>query len=1228
MFSTIRSRAPRLIAVAGAMAAVCLVAAPCPAQMVAAQKIPNFAETFGVVLGQRSYPYTVQYLESSAPGNVLWPGDKPTFTFQLVNNQAAPIQVKGKVDVVAYGTRGRPGDIWKPDMFKIGDCGSAAVDVNLPAKGFATATVSPKVPETFGAYGLVVDLGPAGRQFVTSCIRTFAAQPERKQYPSFCLDRLPVDVLRRLGVQAIRYGIAYTPTTHKDYARKMEELDAELKALQGANVAVLLMIGAGSASQPLGRPRPHLDNQAVMLETKTDMAWLPENDDDFQQWVARLASTYGWPKGPVNCFSLWNEPWEGLSISGWGADLPRYRELYTRMALGVEQARKDAKVEVLLGGCDSSTNTWDKLFSDGTDTMLKWLDVCTIHYQGMASPCLNPMWVNRKHPNGRVRVWDTESWVANTDDRVAAVVAANRSAGYDRAMGVFHGNICQEDRGQKMVEGGKPEKMTAICTWPVAAAVGATVHFIGERPFRELLFKNGLPWVMVFDGPPGREGKPQADDGTVVVVGDLGEEFGADNMLFRTARGLAEVAHKADLRKQLAALPADAPVKDREALAAALARYEVLSGATLTLPDGSGLLKAPRYFLYDFYGNRVAAKGGKITIPLDGRGFFLRTDGSAGSFAELVTAVAAARVEGIEPLETIAHDLTARIEERPTLRLTLTNVLNRPVSGTLRATLGGLKLEPAAQALQFKPHETREVELKVADGKSAASNTYALALEFDAGADGKAVHEEDLHVNLIAKRTITVDGNLDDWKDVLPQTVAAAGTAGPSLTEAAWFPFMKFDESVKKGVATAYLAYDKDFFYFAAKVADDTPDDGTVRFETRNDDEFFYPEVSYQVDRDKTFQMQEAGWSDPETAPFAPLKPDGDGKERCQRVWQATARAFAIDLSLPKDRPTQVALYFVDWDNSARRNVRVEVLDAATGKVLDKCDARKFARGTYAVFQMAGQVRVVLSSNSFLRAATSGFFFDPAEGQVKAGKPLAKFIKFDESTEGNWKGVYGKDGYHVIGAPARYPAYVQVQVPDTFERTELKWPEGVRRYSYRQWPEIPAGHHPRHDSVQVAFNVLPLGEDGMLSHPPGTMPRYTHYKCTDYEYLLSQVAPAYGGGTEIWRMLVPGMPRKHFYPRQPKSPYDGPVKDGRLAIRREGNTLLVEAALPWSEMPDVKKALDAGRTVKFSFRANDNASAACLELARERSVSKRNLYAFHPDWTEHWANEVEFAFER
>ena len=66
------------------------------------------------------------------------------------------------------------------------------------------------------------------------------------------------------------------------------------------------------------------------------------------------------------------------------------------------------------------------------------------------------------------------------------------------------------------------------------------------------------------------------------------------------------------------------------------------------------------------------------------------------------------------------------------------------------------------------------------------------------------------------------------------------------------------------------------------------------------------------------------------------------------------------------------------------------------------------------------------------------------------------------------------------------------------------------------------------------------------------------YQCADSEYALNTVAPAYGGGFEVWRLEVPGMVRKHFYPRQPRHPREG-AGDPRerdhagRALRHEGS---------------------------------------------------------------------------
>jgi len=980
-----------------------LLSAPCVAQMKTGAEMPGYPEVFGLEKAQQSSDYKVEEIAVEAGVstmvNVLWPGESLSVTLHFVNESQSRLKAHGKVNVVSYGTSVPLGDVWAPHVFKIAEEGSAPFDIDLPASGSQDITLRPEIPERFGGYALITEVEGHGRSFAAAVVRTLRPDQGRVQFPTYALDMTWDEFMNegvfvlfeKLGVKGARMGGPYELKTEPGYEANMARLDRYMNWARKHDVTVMLTLGDGDGwgDQPLGRPRPWLDDANRMQDTKDDRAWMPAYDGDFQQWVQQIASRYGWPKGNLNAVELWNEPWEAVSISGWGADIPRYRDMFTHMAEGVEAARKQAGVQVLIGGTCSSSNTRDKLFPDGSDHFLKWLDFVSIHYQALAAdPSLVPEWMHRTGPYGPVRVWDTESWIANSEDRVAAVIASMRAQGQSRTAGIFDGNVYQS-KNIKLGDHVYP----LVQVWSPAAAVAATQKFIGQRSFRKLLFQNGLPWVFVFNGLESEGGRhPNPDDGTVVIVGDLRKVYDPERTLFRSV--------------------------------------EVGKDAHLTIQASSNLFQ-----LYDFYGNPVTAKNGTITIPLNGLGYFLRTNGAPGSFDKLLTAISAARMEGYSPIEIIAHDLTAPIGQHPVLKLSLTNVLNRAVSGRLEARLESLSLQPASAAVALKPNETRDFAFTVTSGQPAASNIYRLWAEFS-GEDGKTVHEEDMRVNNIVRRTIKVDGDLDDWQGVPPQVVPGI-SFGPNITEEAWLPFKDFGTSVPNGLATAYLAYDDSYFYFAAKIADSTPDPGMVRFVTRDDNSYFYPD------------------------------------------------------------------------------------------------------------------------------------------QVTAG-----------------------DGQ------------------------TLNWAAGVRHYSYRKNFDVPSGSG-EHDNVLIAFNVL--DRKPWLPNPPGVMPHFITYWDSDYEFALNPIADQYGGGTEMWRLLSPGMPRKHFFPRQPKSAVDGgPVANAKLIMRREGNTRIVEAAIPWSEIPEVRRRIQAGQTVKFSCRINDNQGPA-HELAAGRSVSKYNSVAFHDDWQEHWANEVEFA---
>ena len=1196
---------------------------PLSAQMVPGIRLIGEAEELGLDRKQQSRDFKVQEISCNVPANVLWPGDQASLRLRITNLTAAPLTAEGRIEVIQYGTRGRPGNIWEPLFYKIAPVDSIPLQISgLAPQASVEITVEPTIPETFGGYVLVADLGGHGRAFAASLARSIQPDGGAEQFPAYALDlngssEEVARFFKRTGVKGARLGLDSFAADDKDYAKKWSAMEKQLQTLKENEVTTMITTGGGGLPFPLGRPRPHLEDDGTFKDTKSDWAWLPSADPEFEAWVAKFCGEFGWPKGPINAIELWNEPWEGISISGWGADMLRFREIYTAMAHGVEKARAEAGVQVLLGGCGSSSNTMDKLFPDGSDTFLKWLDFASIHYQVMsATPALMKDFRARQSPNGPVRVWDTESWIANSEDRIGLVVASMHAMGQERAMGVYAGNV-YEPQAVKLEDG---SAATVVQAWSPAAALGASTKFVGQRPFQELLFQNGLPWVFVFQGRSGAS----ADDGTVVVAGDLGACYSRTLLLHRGVFGLGNREQVDELSRQIAALPADAPDAARKELATALEAASVLTGSSLTITDGGG-----QFRLMDFYGNPVPAEGGKIIIPLNGNGYYLRTNGGPGSFARLLDELRKGRTEGYEPVEMIPHDLTARLETRLDLRVTVTNILNRPITGKLSVHRGETALE-AGPKLNLAAHETREIAVKTAGLQAVPGNAYPLQLEFDAGADGKAFHEETIHVNVIAKRSIKVDGQLDEWDGVIPQTLTAPGI-GANLTEKAWLPFTKFDDSVAQGLSTGYLAYDEQNFYFAARISDSTPDAGMVRFETRDDDQYFYPETALRLDEKATFAKEDKPIGNPDNKQS--LRDDGqrlalpDSQERSAIDWESLSTTLAYDVSLPTTEARQVSLYVLSWDPLGRHNLNVEIVDKTTGKVLDRQNIKDFRDGKYLVYHLSGNLRIRIASYNWLKAVLNGVFFDPAPGAKPVSGASAQFVRTDEITSGNWPGAYGADGYEIAGGPARIPAYAQTAFSQEVSKEELQWPTGVRHFSYRKRPDLPGGGPANHDNVQIAFNVLPAAEKPWLPSPPGTPPRWMMYWDTDYEYGFNEVAAQYGGGTELWRLQVPGMPRKHFYPRQPKSPFDGPVKNGQLVMRRDGNTRIVEAALPWTEIPAVKARLDAGQTIKFDFRVNDNGGPSC-ELATERSVAKANSTTFHNDWQTHWSNELEFAFEK
>ena len=71
-----------------------------------------------------------------------------------------------------------------------------------------------------------------------------------------------------------------------------------------------------------------------------------------------------------------------------------------------------------------------------------------------------------------------------------------------------------------------------------------------------------------------------------------------------------------------------------------------------------------------------------------------------------------------------------------------------------------------------------------------------------------------------------------------------------------------------------------------------------------------------------------------------------------------------------------LALYAVDWDNKGRREL-IQVINAATGSVLDTEAISSFTSGEYLQWAVSGNVLIKVTNPGPANAVISGLFLDP-----------------------------------------------------------------------------------------------------------------------------------------------------------------------------------------------------------------------------------------------------------
>jgi uncharacterized protein (DUF2141 family) len=140
-----------------------------------------------------------------------------------------------------------------------------------------------------------------------------------------------------------------------------------------------------------------------------------------------------------------------------------------------------------------------------------------------------------------------------------------------------------------------------------------------------------------------------------------------------------------------------------------------------------------------------------------------------------------------------------------------------------------------------------------------------------------------------------------------------------------------------------------------------------------------------------------------------------------------STNSYTIDVNLVDGQTHSMAVYAVDWDGYGPRSETISILDATSGNVLDSRTLPAFQGGEYLVWNVSGHVQIqVTNLAGDSNAVISGLFFGTSQTSAIATSGSATYVTTDGTTRGNWKGVYGTDGYNVINDVASYPAYATV----------------------------------------------------------------------------------------------------------------------------------------------------------------------------------------------------------
>lgn len=159
--------------------------------------------------------------------------------------------------------------------------------------------------------------------------------------------------------------------------------------------------------------------------------------------------------------------------------------------------------------------------------------------------------------------------------------------------------------------------------------------------------------------------------------------------------------------------------------------------------------------------------------------------------------------------------------------------------------------------------------------------------------------------------------------------------------------------------------------------------------------------------------------------------------------------------------------------------------------------------------------------------------------------------------------------------------------------------------------------------AQIAIG-LGLGSKGHdLPEPEKVPSEFVAMPDTDYEYAVWGTPD---GGSEIWRNLAAEWRwPKHFAPRTiPKGAYNGVPEKAKAAVRKAGNDVIYEVALPWADMPQFKpEMIQPGKSLFLTFKMPGSG----VLFGSGKSATRPNGMSTLPRWELSPSNSIAWGIQ-